>query len=273
MGLSNKIITVLNFIALLCSIPILASGIWLASKPDSDCVRLIRWPVVILGALILLVSLAGFAGAFWNLRCLLAAFLLLMAILIVLLLILLVLAFVVAHGDGSYAVPGRGYREYRLAGYSDWIRNYVGDEGRWVRIRECLRQSDVCGKLARGDGYFTVDQFFQSDLSPIQSGCCKPPSACGYSYVNPTVWVSPSNAGADPDCYAWSNDQAQLCYSCSSCKAGLIGNLRGEWRKANAALIAASIALIFIYIIGCCALRNIQTEELFRRRRQGFAKN
>ncbi|KAK8970186.1 Tetraspanin-2 [Platanthera guangdongensis] len=202
MGLSNNIITVLNFIALLCSIPIIASGIWLSSKPDSECVRLIRWPVIILGVLILLVSLAGFAGAYWKHQCLLASFLLLMAILIVLLLALLVFAFVVT-----------------------------------------------------------------------QSGCCKPPSACGYGYVNPTVWVSPTSPSADPDCYAWSNDQGQLCYSCSSCKAGLIGNLRGEWRKANAALIAATVALIFIYIIGCSALKNVQTEELFRRHRQGFAKN
>ncbi|XP_020573974.1 tetraspanin-2 [Phalaenopsis equestris] len=271
MGLSNNLIAILNFIALLSSIPIIASGIWLASKPDSECIRLVRWPVIILGVLILLVSLAGFVGAYWNHQCLLAAYLFVMATLIVLLLALLVFSFVVTHNDGAYDVPDRGYKEYRLAGFSDWLRHYVGDDGHWVRIRACLAQSDVCGKLARDDAYFTADQFFRADLSPIQSGCCKPPTVCGYAYVNPTVWVSPANVGADPDCYAWSNDQAQLCYGCNSCKAGTIGNLRGEWRKANIVLIVAAVALIWVYIIGCSALKNAQTEELFQRYKQGFA--
>ncbi|KAG0493895.1 hypothetical protein HPP92_004889 [Vanilla planifolia] len=300
MGVSNNIIAVLNFVAFLCSIPIISSGIWLASKPDNECVHLVRWPVIILGVLILLVSLAGFVGAYWNHQCLLAAYLFFMATLIVLLLALLVFAFVVTRPDGSYAVPGRVYKEYRLSGFSNWLRHYVADNKNWNRIRACLSQSDICGKLARDDAYFTVDQFLQSDLSPLQasssigsndtkftglceaaqtskrqlakeSGCCKPPSVCGYSYVNPTVWVNPVNPVSDPDCSAWSNDQMQLCYGCNSCKAGMIGNLRHEWRKANIALIVAAVALIWVYVIGCCALKNAQTEELFSRYKQGFA--
>ncbi|KAG0491843.1 hypothetical protein HPP92_005241 [Vanilla planifolia] len=344
MGVSNNIIAVLNFVAFLCSIPIISSGIWLASKPDNECVHLVRWPVIILGVLILLVSLAGFVGAYWNHQCLLAAYLFFMATLIVLLLALLVFAFVVTRPDGSYAVPGRVYKEYRLSGFSNWLRHYIADNKNWNSIRACLSQSDICGKLARDDAYFTVDQFLQSDLSPLQasssigskekllqfieeskdwrgkgpddtkftglcgetwwmkpcktkqlkhpslspthtmvmasyyrrqlakeSGCCKPPSVCGYSYVNPTVWVNPVNPVSDPDCSAWSNDQMQLCYGCNSCKAGMIGNLRHEWRKANIALIVAAVALICVYIIGCCALKNAQTEELFSRYKQGFA--
>ncbi|ONK80919.1 uncharacterized protein A4U43_C01F23210 [Asparagus officinalis] len=103
-----------------------------------------------------------------------------------------------------------------------------------------------------------------------KSGCCKPPTACGYNYVNPTVWVNPSNPGADPDCYAWSNDQSQLCYGCNSCQAGTLGNIRKEWRKANIALIVATVALIVVYIIGCSAFKNAQTEDLFRRYKQGW---
>ena len=94
MGVSNSITAVLNFIAFLCSIPIIAAGTWLASKPDNECIHAFRWPVVILGILILLVSLAGFVGAYWNKQGLLAFYLFCMAILIALLLILLVFAFV-----------------------------------------------------------------------------------------------------------------------------------------------------------------------------------
>lgn len=270
MSVSNNITSVLNFLAFLCSIPITGAGIWLASKQDSECIRMVRWPIIIIGVLILLVSLAGFVGAYWNREGLLAAYLVCMAILIVILLALLVFAFVVTRPNGSVDVPGRTYHEYRLAGFSAWLRHYVSDSGNWRGIQECLSAADVCGRLSRQDAYFTADQFFQSELLPIQSGCCKPPTACGYGYVNPTLWTNPSNPGADPDCSVWSNDQSQLCYGCSSCKAGLLGNLRQEWRKANVALIVATVLLICVYIIGCSAYKNAQTEKLFRRYKQGW---
>ncbi|KAK9275906.1 hypothetical protein L1049_023180 [Liquidambar formosana] len=268
MGVSNKITAVLNFIALLCSIPIIGAGIWLASKPDNECIHFFRWPVVILGILILLVSLAGFVGAYWNKQGLLAFHLFCMAILIVLLLILLVFAFVVTRPDGSYSIAGRGYKEYRLDGFSSWLRDHVTNSENWGKIRTCLADSDVCSKLS-GD-YMTAEQFFMAHISPLQSGCCKPPTICGYNYVNPTLWINPISPTADPDCYLWSNEQTQLCYSCNSCKAGLLGNLRKEWRKANVILIVALVALIWIYVIACSAFKNAQTEDLFRRYKQGW---
>ncbi|KAK0571635.1 hypothetical protein LWI29_019230 [Acer saccharum] len=151
MGVSNNITAVLNFIALLCSIPIIASGIWLASKPDNECIHLLRWPVVILGFLILLVSLCGFLGAYWYKETLLAFYLCCMAILIALLLIVLILAFVVTKPDGSYGVPGRGYREYRLDGFSSWLKDHVVDPKSWNKIRACLADTDLTSLLFRHD--------------------------------------------------------------------------------------------------------------------------
>ncbi|KAJ4769830.1 Tetraspanin family protein [Rhynchospora pubera] len=270
MSLSNNITAILNFISLLCSVPIIGAGIWLASKPDNQCLHLARWPLVILGFLILLVSLAGFVGAFWNRQCLLAIYLFAMATLIVILIIFLVFAFVVTRSDGSVEVPGRAYKEYYLSGFSGWLRHYVGDGSNWGRIRVCLSESGVCEKLSRGQPYITADQYFQTHLSPLQASCCKPPTVCGFVYENPTVWVNPSNVASDPDCIAWSNDQSLLCYNCQSCKAGMLGNLRQEWRKANIALIIAAVVLIWVYVIGCSAFKNAQTEDLFRRYKQGY---
>lgn len=104
----------------------------------------------------------------------------------------------------------------------------------------------------------------------LQSGCCKPPTVCGYNYVNPTLWLNPVNPAADPDCYLWNNDQNQLCYNCNACKAGLLGNLRREWRKTNVILIVAVVVLIWVYVIACSAFKNAQTEDLFRRYKQGW---
>uniref|UniRef100_A0A2C9UA98 Senescence-associated protein n=1 Tax=Manihot esculenta TaxID=3983 RepID=A0A2C9UA98_MANES len=166
MGVANNITALLNFVAFLCSIPIIASGIWLASKPDNECIHYFRWPIIVLGILVLLVSLAGFVGAYWYKETLIAFYLCCMAILIGLLLILLVFAFVVTRADGGYDVPGRGYKEYRVEGFSSWLRNHVVNSKNWVKIRNCLAESDVCSKL--GQNYLTADQFIVAHISPLQ---------------------------------------------------------------------------------------------------------
>ncbi|KAL0757230.1 hypothetical protein Bca101_094898 [Brassica carinata] len=288
MALANNLTAILNLLALLCSIPITASGIWLASKPDNECVTLLRWPVVVLGVLILLVSACGFIGAYQYKETLLAVYLCCMAILIGLLLVVLIFAFVVTRPDGSYQVPGRGYKEYRLEGFSNWLRENVVESKNWGKIRACLADTNVCPKLSQR--FITADQFFSSSsitplqacslfffnsllnlkLLVLQSGCCKPPTACGYNFVNPTLWQNPTNMAADADCYLWKNDQSQLCYNCNSCKAGLLGNLRKDWRKANLILIITVVVLICVYVIACSAFRNAQTEDLFRKYKQGW---
>ena len=166
MGLSNNITAILNFLALLCSIPIIGAGIWLASKPDNECIHFFRWPVVLIGVLILLVSLAGFIGAYWNRQGLLAFYLFCMALLIGLLLVLLVFTFVVIRPDGSYTVMGRGFKEYRLDGFSSWLKSHLTNSRNWPKIRTCLAESDVCPKL--NQQYFAADQFFAADISPLQ---------------------------------------------------------------------------------------------------------
>lgn len=273
MGVSNKITAVLNLIAFLASISVVGAATWLASKPDNQCIRSFRWPIVILGILLLLISLAGFVGAYCNKKPLLAIYLCSMAILIIVLLIVLVFAFVVTRPDGSYVVPGTGFKEYRLPGFSAWLRNHVTDSDNWGKIRTCLVHSHLCQNYYRSYISSQSHQVLSAPhLSPLQSGCCKPPTLCGYSNViNPIMsWMKPTTPLADPDCSVWNNDQNQLCYNCDACKAGLLGNLRQEWMKANVVLIVALVVLIFVYLIGCSAYKNAQTEDLFRRYKQGW---
>ncbi|CAA0842081.1 Tetraspanin-2 [Striga hermonthica] len=269
MALSNNITAIVNFVALLCSVPIIASGIWLAAQTDNECIHWLRWPLVVLGLAFLLVTLAGFVGAYWKKEGLLGLYLVCMFILIALLLSLLVLAFVVTRPDGAYPVDGMASREYRLGGYSSWLRDRIADSDSWRRIRACLADSQICSKLA--GRYVSAADFFAADLSPIESGCCKPPVMCGLTYSTPTTWVGTPNVAANPDCAIWNNDPSQLCYSCDSCKAGLLGNLRHEWRRANVILIITVVVLIFLYVIACSAYKNAQTEELFRRYKRGWA--
>ncbi|XP_010559299.1 PREDICTED: protein TORNADO 2 [Tarenaya hassleriana] len=268
MPLSNNVIGCINFIAVLLSVPVIGAGIWLATETDNSCVKLLQWPVIILGILILVVGLAGFIGGFWRIPWLLVTYLIAMLILIVLLSALVVFVFMVTSRGSGHIEPSRAYVEYRLDDFSGWLRRRVKSSFKWDRIRTCLSSTNICPEL--NQSYRMAQDFFNAHLSPIQSGCCKPPTQCGYTFVNPTYWISPIAMSADMDCLQWSNDQNQLCYNCDSCKAGLLANLKNEWRKADIVLLLTLIGLIIVYLIGCCAFRNAKTEDLFRKYKQGY---
>ncbi|GMI63898.1 TORNADO 2, TETRASPANIN 1 [Hibiscus trionum] len=269
MALSNNVIGAINFVAMLLSIPIIGSGIWLANQPDNSCVKIFQWPVITLGVLILVVGLAGFIGAFWRIPWLLMAYLVAMLVLIVLLACLVIFIYAVTIRGSGHAEPSRAYSEYRLEDFSVWLQRRVRSSYKWKRIKTCLSSTQICPEL--NQSYSSAIDFFNAHLSPIESGCCKPPTACGYTFVNPTNWISPISNIADPDCVEWNNEQNQLCYSCNSCKAGLLANLKQEWRKADVILLVTLIALICVYVVGCCAFRNAKTEDLFRKYRQGYS--
>ncbi|KAF7829218.1 protein TORNADO 2 [Senna tora] len=268
MALSNNVIGAINLVAVLLSIPIIGAGIWLTNEPADSCIKTLQWPVIIVGVLILLVALAGLIGGFWRIQCLLVFYLVAMLLLIILMLCLVVFVYMVTlrgHGDIQ---PNRSYLEYHLQGFSGWLQRRVRSSHKWDAIRTCLGSTTMCAEL--NQSFRMPQDFFNAHLTPMQSGCCKPPTQCGYTFVNPTYWISPINTAADMDCLQWSNEQTQLCYNCDSCKAGLLANLRKEWKRANVILIITLIALIAVYLIGCCAFRNANTEDLFTKYKQGY---
>ncbi|URD78730.1 Tetraspanin family [Musa troglodytarum] len=268
MALGNTLIAGINFVAMLLSIPIVAVGIWLATQADDSCVQLLQWPVIAVGVAVLLVALAGFVGAFWRVPWLLLFYLVAMLVLILLLAGLVVFVYAVTLNGSGHLAPGRAFQEYRLEDYPGWLRQRVEGPHRWNRIKECLRSTAVCAELNRT--YGSAQDFFDARIGPLQSGCCKPPTRCGYTFVNPTYWISPISSAADIDCVLWSNDQTVLCYSCSSCKAGLVANLGREWKRGDVVLVVTLVALIVVYATGCYAFRDARTQELFQRYKQGY---
>ncbi|XP_051119460.1 protein TORNADO 2 [Andrographis paniculata] len=268
MALNNTVLGALNFVAMLLSIPVIGAGIWLATEAENACVKILQWPVIILGVAILLVALAGFIGGIWRIPWLLISYLIGMLVLIVLLAALVVFIYMVtARGSSGHAVPSRAYLEYGLDDFSGFLRRRVRSPFKWDRIRSCLSSSTMCAQL--NQSYRMAQDFFNARITPLQSGCCKPPTECGYTFINPTYWISPINNAADMDCLQWSNDQTQLCYSCDSCKAGLLAAIRHEWRSADIILLLSLVGLICVYVLGCCAFRSAKTDELFRKYKQG----
>ncbi|KAE9601698.1 hypothetical protein Lal_00040576 [Lupinus albus] len=258
---SNNLVGILNFVTTLLSIPIIIAGIWLSKQAGTECERWLEKPVIAVGVFLLVVSIAGLIGACYRVTWLLWVYLLVMFLLIVLLFAFTVFAFVVTNKGAGEALSGKGYREYRLGDYSNWLQKRV-DGSTWDRISSCLQAGKLCSRF--GDQYVhdTVDKFYSEELSPLQSGCCKPSNECGFTYKGPTNWVRAGNAThSNPDCNAWNNDPNMLCYNCQSCKAGMLENIKTDWKKVAIVNVVFLIFLIIVYSIGCCAFRNNRMEN------------
>jgi hypothetical protein len=103
MRTSNHLIGVLNFLTFLLSIPILGGGIWLSSRANNtDCLKFLQWPLIIIGISIMVVSLAGFAGACYRNTFLLRFYLVVMFLIIAVLIGFIIFAYVVTDkGSGT----------------------------------------------------------------------------------------------------------------------------------------------------------------------------
>ncbi|XP_042504464.1 tetraspanin-3-like [Macadamia integrifolia] len=254
MRFSNSLVGVVNFLTFLLSIPILGGGIWLSSKANTtDCLRFLQWPLIIIGVSIMVVSLAGFAGACYRNTFLLWLYLFTMFFIIAALIVFIIFAYAVTDKGSGRTVPNRSYLDYYLSDYSGWLKDRVEQNTYWSKISSCVRDSHVCSKLGKSE---TADMFYLRSLNPIQSGCCKPPTACGYTYINETDWSQVAGTVSDIDCSRWSNDQTQLCYACDSCKAGVLASVKKSWRKVSIINIVVLILLVIFYIIGIAAFRN-----------------
>ncbi|XP_073002154.1 tetraspanin-8-like [Typha latifolia] len=219
---SNKLLTILNLLLLLLSIGILFSGssLGLRRRAATECEKFLHRPVVLLGAFLLVVSVAGLVGA-----------------------------------CSSYVNAGASCLLwlYLLVLFLLWLQKRVEDGENWGKIKSCMQEGKVCH---RG-----------SHLSLIQSGCCKPPIACNFTYQNPTVWIKPAGFNSSTfnrDCKTWSNDQNALCFECQSCKAGVVATLKNEWKKFAVANVILLIFLIVVYSADSFASKNKRPIILIR---------
>ncbi|PSS05094.1 Tetraspanin-6 like [Actinidia chinensis var. chinensis] len=244
---SNTVIGFLNLFTLLASIPIIGGGLWMA-RSSTTCESFLQTPLLAIGFIILIVSLAGFIGACFHVAWALWVYLLVMLLLIGALMSFTIFGFIVTAEGGGEVVEGRVYKEYHVGKYSPWLRKRVAEAKYWETIRSCILGSKTCAKIE----YWTPYDYLQRDMSPIQSGCCKPPTSCNYGVTM---------MSQDQDCYRWNNAPNLLCYECDSCKAGVLESVRNDWHKLSVLNIVMLILLIGIYSIGCCAFQNTKRAE------------
>lgn len=264
--LSNNLIGILNFLTFLLSIPILWAGIWLRRHGTSECEKFLDTPVIVIGVFLMVISLAGLVGACCGVSWLLWLYLLVMFLLIVALFFFTIFTFVVTNKGAGEVLSGKGYKEYRLGDYSNWLQKRVNSTKNWNKIKSCLQDSKVCQSLIDGSTT-TVEEFYKKQLSSVQSGCCKPSNDCNFVYVSPTNWTAPANPSYNnSDCTQWSNEPNVLCFNCQSCKAGMLDNIKHSWKKVAVINIIFLVILVIVYSIGCCAFRNNREDNYLWKR-------
>lgn len=159
---------------------------------------------------------------------------------------------------------GTQVREYYLSDYNGVLRRRMADLQYWGTISTRLRHDHACDGMSPlvlepDTGRYFAERLskkypFDAGLSPIESGCCKPPLACGFTDVNQTTWT-PAVPGAlamvttNVDCGRWSNDQQTLCFECDSCKAGVLADIQRIWSKP---VLAVAVNVMFAAIFYPC---------------------
>ncbi|MED6157256.1 hypothetical protein PIB30_021758 [Stylosanthes scabra] len=267
---SNILIGVVNLLTLIISIPILLAGLTMQKQAATECDRWLDIPFIVVGAFLLIVSLAGLIGACCRSTCLLWLYLFVMFLFILSLFFFTVFAFVVTHKNVSEAISSKGIDEYRLGDYSKWFQRKVNDTNTWNKIKSCMQTGKVCKNNNR---HKIFDNAFKSVIhekpaTGVQHGCCKPPKECNFENESHNVWKKPENGTySNPDCDAWSNDENSLCYDCQSCKVGLLEDFKDEWKRLTILNIILVLFLIIVYSIGCCAFRNNRRDNHHRKYR------
>lgn len=162
---SNSLLGILNIITLLLSIPIIGGGIWLSKQASTDCERFLDTPVIALGVFVFVVSIAGLVGSCCRVTWLLWLYLFVMFLLILLLIAFTIFAFVVTNKGAGVALSGKGYKEYRLGDYSNWLQKRVNKQ--WGKLSSCLMATNICHSLLE-DQSTPAQDFFKRHLSSLQ---------------------------------------------------------------------------------------------------------
>ncbi|CAI9113440.1 OLC1v1014045C1 [Oldenlandia corymbosa var. corymbosa] len=252
---SNVIVAILNVLILGLAILAIGFSFWFQFHSGSSlCQKVLYKPLLYLGLALLVISVFGLLGSCCGIKFFLWIYLAVMFFLILGLVCFMFFTLVVTNKRVGQAISNKGVNEHRLGDYSKWLQRYVVNADNWDEIKSCLADVHLCQQIDSGKS----PDFYKKGLPLLQSGCCKPPTYCGFQFQNATVWIMPKKGPAvpDTDCKTWSNDQTKLCFDCDSCKISFLENIKNEW-KTLAIINSCTLAVvIFIYTVGCCALRS-----------------
>ncbi|KAH7423783.1 hypothetical protein KP509_12G073500 [Ceratopteris richardii] len=258
----RRILIILNVILCIITFCIsaafLASAIWQIAAKKDDCTRLFKWPTLAVALLLSLTSLIGIFCACKRTKALLIIHRLLLLILILVVLVLTICCIVLTREVSVQVVNNKDIKEYRLENSSTWIQTHLIDKTSfWRKIGSCLAKSQVCKQFTERNKYTSLSNFYMQKFSPLQSGCCKPPVDCNFTFLSSSAtWVNATSPNEDGDCGLWNNSLQKLCFECKSCTAGLLQSIKDRW--ITIVIVGGAITAFFIVLLalGFVALPN-----------------
>ncbi|GMI69695.1 tetraspanin8 [Hibiscus trionum] len=258
---SNNVLGVINILMFLFSIPIIVVGVLITKSGITACGLSSDKSLVGIGVSIMIFSLVGFFASCCRgrwVRWVLCSYLVVVIILILTGFGFTVFTFAVSNKGSGQTIPGKEYKEYKLEKYSSFIQLLINEPRSWKSIRTCIVDSKICNAYETRYRHDTVQMLYQERLNSLQSGCCKPPDECGFTYRGPTNWTEENGVyyNHNPDCKAWENIPQVLCFNCQSCKAGAADNIKRSLKKEATVNVVFLLLLIIVYCIGVCACRN-----------------
>ncbi|KAK3141182.1 hypothetical protein QOZ80_4BG0330520 [Eleusine coracana subsp. coracana] len=263
-------------VSLKLSVVCLGCGIYVAARGSStDCITFLQWGFIAVALVLLFNFIIVVKFYYRHKETTSSLYLLIMLLALLTLLSLMIAAFVHINikpvndgprlrniNDLKALDKPQPVREYSLGDYRGQLKRQVGESRFWARISGCLLRRHPCNGMSPlfldpNSGVLLANRTsnkFPDDpgLSPIESGCCKPPLSCGFTYVNQTTWTVPAGAptnNTDDDCSRWSNDQGKLCFQCDSCKAGVLADIQRAW--ATPVILMTFFTLLHIILYPC----------------------
>ncbi|XP_050229512.1 tetraspanin-8-like [Mercurialis annua] len=180
-----------------------------------------------------------------------------LAMLQILIMIILVMgyAMVVTHKGEGRVVPGKAYKEYDRGDFSkEFIRACSSGESQTGLMYDAAADSGVCTRFGEQFNHLNELEFYNTNLTPLQSGCCKPPSYCPYEFKNATIWKEKylRKYFFKKDCMYWINEGEKTlldgyCFYCDSCMGAILFNIKSEWRHMVLTDTLVFISLLLFY--------------------------
>ncbi|WCJ22033.1 Tetraspanin family protein [Euphorbia peplus] len=268
--LSNKLFIAFNILALISGFIAIGSYIYFQIHGVTDCKNVVQKPLIIMGIALAAISILGLIGICFKLTWLLWTYSLLAFLTLFGLTTFSIVVYTIGNANTSKSsLASLGFKKHNLGGnYEEWLINMVESRNNWKSIRSCLVKNHVCNRV-RDNNLIEKGSDFHvlHNLSPIENGCCKPPTECGYKYKNGTTWLIPKSGPEtkNSDCQTWRNDEEKLCYNCKTCKGGVLEESRLTWIIFSILDFFDIAILIIMFTLSCLTRSQIKTDSKYYR--------